>query len=235
MRIDHRLAAGLVLLIWAGFFVWLRVTGEQARYIGPKTYWVVLFGAVTLTLAGIVTLAAFALRRNGRAARPGELVGLLIVLVPVLAVLAIPDPILGSHAASQRLGSSKIKLEPTEGPLLGDKGFAQLAVATRDPDGAAKFQVVPGREVRFFGYITDIEDGDPRRIVLTRFYVRCCAADAIPFQVKMLVPGDLPDSLARTDLWIGVVGTVAESDSGLAIQPTYIEEIATPARPYLDP
>ena len=37
----RRLARGLVLACWAGFFAWLHLSGEKTRYLGPRTYWVV--------------------------------------------------------------------------------------------------------------------------------------------------------------------------------------------------
>lgn len=37
-----------VLAAWTAFFVWLIASDEMYRYVGPRTYWVIWFGAGAL-------------------------------------------------------------------------------------------------------------------------------------------------------------------------------------------
>jgi uncharacterized repeat protein (TIGR03943 family) len=233
MRLDHRLASAIVLVAWAAFFCWLKLSGEQSRYLGQRTYWVVIFGAVTLTIAALASVVAVRAHRHGRPVRKAELVGLFIVLFPILAVAAVPSPKLGAYAASHRLGSATLDMEATRGSVSGDKGFAQLAVSNLGAEQRQKFGIVPGVDVKFAGVLTKI-DGAPALMELTRFYVTCCAADAVAFKVHVLKPKDLPGSLAIPNTWLGIVGKIAEQDGQLVVEPTFIEELDEPQSPYLN-
>ena len=88
------------LSAWCAFFVWLWVSGEMVRYLGPRTYWVIPFGAITL---GIVAVAHIPLLgRAGASAGRRELGALAMILAPILLVVAVPSPQLGTLAASRR-------------------------------------------------------------------------------------------------------------------------------------
>ena len=54
----------VVLALWSAFFAWLLVSGEVYRYIGPRTRWVVVFGAVMLDCCN--RSSTIAARRLGR-------------------------------------------------------------------------------------------------------------------------------------------------------------------------
>ena len=53
------------LLVWSGFLTWLMVSGEVYRYIGARTRWVVVFGALILALAALAQAWAILLTRAG--------------------------------------------------------------------------------------------------------------------------------------------------------------------------
>jgi putative membrane protein len=163
-----------------------------------------------LILTGIVLIAAALATcwyefRAARAAGPGHgsghrepRTGWLLVL-PVLALLVVLPPALGSYAAD-RTGTA---LQPLAGfgPLLaGDPARISL----QDYAGRAVYghgQSLTGRRVRLTGFITVAGRGQP---VLTRMILNCCAADAAP--VKVALTGQVPGGL-RPDVWLEVIGT----------------------------
>lgn len=123
-----------------------------------------------------------------------------LLLVPVAVMLAVAPTALGSDAA-RRAGiyqpTSRLELFD---PLPAGSEPLELTMSefiTRalwDPDAS-----LTGRDVRLEGFITN----DPRPgtgVVLTRFAISCCAADALPLQVALRTDRQLAD-----DTWVRVV------------------------------
>ena len=68
MRLDWtRLLRGVALLSWALFFDWLCLSGRSSLYVGPRTTWVVTFGAITLTAAAVLYLLSVRSREPAKA------------------------------------------------------------------------------------------------------------------------------------------------------------------------
>jgi uncharacterized repeat protein (TIGR03943 family) len=232
MRLDpSRALKALGLSTWATTFMWLWLSGEQVRFIGPKTAWVVPFGAIALTLAAVAYLATVVTR--DAVARPaiGEMLGTILLITPVLLLATVPDPSLGALAA-QRKGAKNIRLSaPTKSGRYLDV-FA-VAYAGQDPEFARKIGAVPGQAVSLRGLLADRDASTPDFDVV-RFRIRCCAADATPYAVTVW-PGNgasVPDT-GQDDQWVAVDGVLTKGSNGtLQVQATAIKAVASPARPY---
>jgi uncharacterized repeat protein (TIGR03943 family) len=214
-----------VLATWAGFFSWLWFSGERTRYLGPRTYWVVAFGAIALALATLVHVGAL----RGRDRRPDRLqvLGALVMMLPVLLVIVVPSPNLGALAATRRSSGGIAAFLPAPDPN-GEVSFRELHYGSESPDYAARAGISDGMPIDLTGFVT--HDGG---IQLTRFYVSCCAADAIPYSVRITFRGgtmtDYPD-----DTWLHVTGEVLKEDDGYVVYASGgIEPIAAPKDPYL--
>ena len=171
--IDRVLALrAFVLAAWAGFFAWLWFSGERSRYLGPRTYWVVAFGAIALGLAALAHIGVI----RGRDRRPDglQLLGASVMVLPMLLVIIIPSPNLGALAASRKISGGVAAFLPAPEPN-GEVSFRELHYAADSPEYAARAGVVEGMPIELTGFVT--HDGGMN---LTRFYVSCCAADAIP-------------------------------------------------------
>lgn len=201
----------------------------MTRYLGPRTYWVAWFGAVVLTGAALVH---FATLRAGGTARPSaaEIAGLALLLVPVVAVAAVPEPDLGALAAGRKssgIGSLTSSLpKPPANP--GDIGFSEIFYASESSEYATAVGIVDGTRVDLTGFVTHPKRGPAGTFSLTRFYVSCCAADAIPYSVAIDSGDNRPD-----DTWLRVKGTLRESDGDFMIEPASIVEVQSPKNPYL--
>ena len=228
--IDWRRALrGLVLGAWAAFFGWLWVSGEITRYLGPRTYWVVVFGFATLTLAALGHL--WGLRGRPFSPTRSDFTGAALLLLPLLAVIAIPDAQLGAQAASRKASSGGFAAAallpvPEAG---GEVSFREIDYASESDEYAASAGVVDGIEVELTGFVTHPKGGEGT-FSLTRFYVSCCAADAIPYSVPISVPGSADRS---DDTWVRVQGTLTQAGDFFLVEAERIETVAPPQDPYL--
>ena len=217
----------LVLAAWAAFFVWLLVSGEVDRYIGPRTQWVVWFGAVALGITALAQIAALRSTERRPAATP-EVLGTLALLLPLVLVIAVPKPSLGSLAASRKLSFTAGVIQPQAlGP--GDEiSFAEIQYASESSEYATNLGIVDGLAVELTGFVTHPEGVPEGHFALTRFSIYCCAADVVPYSVVVRGEEDFDD-----DTWLKVSGKLEETEDGFVLVPEELTEVEEPNDPYL--
>ncbi|MER7494273.1 TIGR03943 family protein [Streptomyces pharetrae] len=122
-----------------------------------------------------------------------------LLLLPVLALVLVAPPALGSHSAL-RTGTALQRppafapLPPGEPVRLNLSDYAARAVYDHG-------RSLDGRRVRVTGFVALAPDGTP---YLVRMTLNCCAADAQP--VKIALTGRVPPVL-EPDGWLDVTGT----------------------------
>lgn len=228
--IDPRRAArAFALAVWAGFFVWLWASGEVSRYLGPRTYWVVPFGAVTLATAVVAQVGTLR-RESPRALHAREAIGLALLVAPVLAVVIVPRPALGALAASKKAtGAIALGSLAAPAPEPGKAiSFIDIHYASRSREYAAALGIGDGTDVRLLGFVTTPEGAPPGTFELTRFYVSCCAADAVPYSVTV---GS--NEAPAVDSWLEVSGTLSLVDGRYVVVADDVTERSEPEDPYL--
>lgn len=166
---------------------------------------------------------------EGHSHEHGPRVGWLLV-VPVLAILLVAPPALGSFAAARASGavaepaSSDFPPLPATDPAsvpLWD--FAQRAVWDEG-------RTLQGRQVVLTGFVTPGRGGS---WYLTRMALSCCAADA--GATKIDVRGAAPPT---ADSWVRVTGTFSPSDSAPgqvevpAVRAAAVEPVPAPRNSY---
>jgi putative membrane protein len=235
-RVDMQklLRAGL-LVAWTSFFVWLWVTGERARYLGPRTYWVIPFGVAFLGGAALVHLLTLRTRRS-KPISTGDLARTGLLLVPLLAVIVVPSPDLGALAASRK--ATAVGLAASGAPSIEgvehveDPSFIDIHHANQSRRYGEALGVTVGTEVDLVGFVTHDSElaVEGTQFTLTRFYVSCCAADAIPYSVA--VDGgstDYPD-----ERWLSVRGALEERAGRLVVVAEGgVRPVTEPEDPYL--
>ncbi|HEX2296890.1 MAG TPA: TIGR03943 family protein [Actinomycetota bacterium] len=228
----RRIARGVALACWAGFFAWLHVSGEKTRYLGPRTYWVVVFGTVVL---GVAAAAHFVTARGAprRRLEGRDAWGIVALLVPLLAVAAVPSANLGALAASRKssgAGAASVGAIAPPAPEAGDEiSFAEIHYAGESEEYAAEAGIAEGMEVELTGFVTHPDGLPADTLGLTRFHVSCCAADAIPYTVPLaLDPASRPD-----DVWLRVEGRLALRDGVYVVEPESVAAVDAPTDPYL--
>jgi putative membrane protein len=229
MRLDRRSIRALALVAWAGVFAWLWVTGESVRYLGPRTQWVVPVGAIGLTLAAAGYLYAT------RAESPSRLglregLGLIGLVLPVMAAAVLANAQLGALAASNKLSSRGIDSSALARLASRDAkhiGFLQLNAAGRDTGLTRELGLGEGKSVELTGFVSSTG----RVFTLSRFYITCCVADAVPIGVHVSA-GARGAKLDKDD-WIDVTGALARGHREWIVKALRIEHVKPPSDPYL--
>ncbi|MEO8322672.1 MAG: TIGR03943 family protein [Actinomycetota bacterium] len=235
MRLEgRRLLRALVLLLWAGFFSYLWLSGASTKFIGPRTSWVVPFGALFLGLTAacqVVTIRRAAASKVGAESsevKLGDALGMLLLITPMLVLVAVPDAGLGSLAASRKTSGEGIagltSILPPEDPDH-EISFADIDWASESEEYAVKVGISEGLEMDLEGFVTGTGEGT---FSLTRFYVACCAADAVPYSVTVESPDHYDD-----DTWLRVSGRLGRAGDEYVLIPDVIEPIDEPKDPYL--
>jgi uncharacterized repeat protein (TIGR03943 family) len=201
----NRQAQAVIMLLFGGAILRASLSDLYLRYV-KQALQPFLVGAGILLVAAAVLTLWYELR--GKADRHADghghhhepRVGWLLLL-PVLGLLLVAPPALGSYAAGQSgtvltapAGDSDYPDLPAGDPVdLGLLDYASRAVF----DGGRS---LTGRTVRLTGFITPGPDGEP---MLARMVVSCCAADGRP--IKVGLDGDTRVT-AAPDAWVQVVG-----------------------------
>ncbi|WP_406260616.1 TIGR03943 family protein [Actinacidiphila glaucinigra] len=178
------LAAGAVLVAAAAATAWYELRGSRRTGQGPGD--------------GHEDAHDGAHEAGGTHPHHEPKVAWLLVL-PVLALVLVAPPALGSYSAA-RTGTSVPRpfgfpALPAGDPLRMETGdYAGRAVYDRGPP-------LSGRQLTLTGFVSIGRDGTP---YLTRMVLNCCAADARP--VKIGLTGQVPPVL-RPDAWLEVTGT----------------------------
>jgi putative membrane protein len=229
MRLDLRSLRALALVAWAGVFAWLWATGESVRYLGPRTQWVVPVGAIGLTLAAVGYLYA---TRSESSSRIGlrEGLGLVGLVLPVMAAAVLANAQLGALAASNKLSSRGIDSSALARLASRDAkhiGFLQLNAAGRDEGLTRELGLGEGKSVELTGFVSSTG----RLFTLSRFYITCCVADAVPIGVRVSA-GPRGAKLEKDD-WIDVTGALARGHREWIVRALRIEHVKPPSDPYL--
>ncbi len=233
--LDRNAARAGAMGLWSLVFAWLWLSGEMTRYLGPRTYWVAPFGAVALAGAAMVT-AAGARRASDRALAARDWVRFGALLLPLVAMVAVPGAQLGSQAAANKAPSgilAGVAATAPGAPASGPIGFRDIYYAGQSESYALERAISDGMGVRLTGFVTH-PPGIPEGVfALTRFYVSCCAADAIPYSVTVNPPGPVVPSVYPDDRWLEIRGSLVQSDAGFTLTPHAISPTKAPDDPYL--
>jgi uncharacterized repeat protein (TIGR03943 family) len=248
----NRQAQAVVMLLFGGAVLKASVTDLYLRYVKEGLRPFLIVAGVLLVTAAIMTLW-YDLRHappepetppaaggdphhddgHGHAHREPR-VGWLLIL-PVLGLLLVSPPALGSYAAgqagtvltAQNSGSDYPQLPPGDPAPLTMLDYASRAVFDSGKS-------LTGRNLQLTGFVTPGPDGQP---MLARIVLTCCAADGRP--IKIGLTGGNPITVPP-DTWVQVVGTYStrvEKDPMNQATVPYVEvtswtEITPPRRQY---
>ncbi len=127
-----------------------------------------------------------------------------LLILPVLGLLLVAPPALGSYAAEQT-GTALSAPRQSDYPPLPDGDPAPVTVL--DYAARALFDrgtSIGDRRVLLTGFIATGADNEP---ILARMVLSCCAADGRP--VKLGLTGDVPAGLPN-DSWVEVIGRYSD-------------------------
>lgn len=210
---SSRAQAALVATL-GGVAVHLAVSGRFRDFLQPGMRYPLLAAGLVMMALGALTLARAAGRHDGHddhgehhhehGDHGGPSVAWLLAL-PLLALVLVRPPALGADAA-RRDSSTRMPapvdrgFDPLPAPRDGAVDLTLAELMTRayyDEDNS-----LDGVPVRLTGFVVN-DPALPDRYLLTRFWMRCCAADAFPVQITVHgLDGPPPPD----DTWVEVVG-----------------------------
>ena len=231
----NKQAQAVIMLLFGGAILKASLSDLYLRYVkeGLRPF---LIGAGLLLVAAAVLTLWYDLR--GKADAHGHhhepKVGWLLLL-PVLGLLLVAPPALGSYAAGQ--AGTVLTAPGTDSDYPALPAGDPVDVGLLDYASRAVFdggRSLTGRSLRLTGFVTPGPDGQP---MLARMVMSCCAADGRP--IKVALSGDVPTAVPA-DTWIQVVGawtSKTEQDPVNQAQVPYLEvrswqEVATPKQQY---
>jgi uncharacterized repeat protein (TIGR03943 family) len=227
-----RVLGAAALAGWCGLFWFLLLGDRTSLYLSSRTDWVVPLGAILLTIATAGRLAT-ARVEGPQGLTPGEAWGTGLVLLPVVAILALPPTALGSFAADRRSSFAGAGFTTSVEQIeSGDLSLVDIIGAERDQEAMRALARRAGSEVSFIGFVTRDRSSAADEFVLNRFVVSCCVADALAVQVRVV---GAPPGRFDSDDWVRVTGNVYPLGSEVVVQASEVEATARPKRPYLNP
>jgi uncharacterized repeat protein (TIGR03943 family) len=147
-----------------------------------------------------------------------------------VAAAVLANAQLGALAASNKLSSRGIDSSALARLASRDAkhvGFLQLNAAGRDAGLTRELGLGEGRPVELIGFVSDTG----QTFTLSRFYITCCVADAVPIGVHVSA-GRRGAQLDKDD-WIDVTGVLARGHREWVVKALRIEHIKPPSDPYL--
>ena len=230
-----------VLAAWTAFFVWLIASDEMYRYVGPRTYWVIWFGAGALGCAFVSQVIA-AKRSSEHVDRHASVPGVSLrqalsfaaILLPIALVVLVRTPTLGAAVAANKSSggiTSAAALTPADFSSGGTVSFSEIEYASGSNEYAGRIGLYDGYPVTLTGFVTHPGDGGNGGFSLTRFSILCCAADVIPHSVGVTPTTDIDFA---DDSWLRVSGKLLRSADGQwVVSPDEITPVDEPKDPYL--
>lgn len=196
--------ASLTAVATGALVLRLVLSHGHTAYVKPSAGPLLLVAAAVLLLAGGAGLVSTG--ADGHV--PPRVAGLLVV--PAVLLVVVAPPSLGAFYA-QHAGSSAVVARPGDGARLvaGPDGTTALSIAAAVRRGVLG-DTLQGSRIRLTGFVSG-KDG-LGRLLLTRFSVKCCAADATASTVA-LVTG----SRVATDDWVEVTGSVQSVEGRLPV------------------
>jgi uncharacterized repeat protein (TIGR03943 family) len=241
-----------VFAIWTGFLIYLLASQRYLAFLRPE------FGLL-LAVAHFIAIG-FMLAAMVRPKITGmdvpAILRALVLLVPVLYSIAMPDAMLGNQAFKKRFtGTNNGAISRQKPPMISSQGSDNNSDITAPPgelEGNREEKpqertileiclnpdLYKGKRMIVTGMILHDERLKPyfggRDTALYRFLITCCAADALPLTIAL--DWDRTDAFTN-DQWVQVDGIFELQQINGKPVPTVsnarIKPVKAPAVPYL--
>jgi hypothetical protein len=207
--------------LWAVYLAALAVHPDGSSVAsGPVRDWGLVAAVALVLVAGVAARGGIDWRRP---VWPGGWL-FAIALVPTLL---LP---LDHHAALGR-SAAPIERRPASEPLAevgGEIALDRVAGAMGREVTVVAMAVQPVGRLAYLLPANRPRQADP--VVLLRFSMVCCAADAVPVAVQV---AGLPPAEVEDGMWVEVHGTIGDFKGEAVLQADTWKRVPAPAEPFL--
>lgn len=232
----------LAIAAWGILMLKYWLTGKLNLLIHPNYFWLVITGGLgLLVVSGLKALELLQQRRRTKATAhitlfPPGFSSALLLTTAIIGLLFTPR-VFASQTALQRgvtdsLGATRSQpqafrssIRPEERSLLD---WVRTLNVYPEPDAYT------GQKVKLQGFVIHPPELPPKYLLLSRFVITCCAADAYP--VGLPVKLTASRQAYPADTWLEVEGKMITENLGnkrqLTIQASSLKQISEPKNPY---
>jgi uncharacterized repeat protein (TIGR03943 family) len=239
---------GLAVFAWSAVLVKYWVTQKLYILIHPNYFGLTLAAGIGLGLIALWRLLQLSLRHRDRAIldAPGDHIRLLpagwcssLMIITACAALIITPQVFNSQTALQRgLGDAtiltrtrpqafQVNTKPEERSLIE---WVRTLDVNPEPDSYV------GQQVNVQGLVVYPATLSSSYILVTRFVLTCCAADAYPVSIPAKLRFSSPRTAYPVDSWVEVKGKmISETLNGkrqVVIDAQKLTPIPAPQNPY---
>lgn len=232
----------LAIAAWGILMLKYWLTGKLNLLIHPNYFWLVITGGLgLLVISGLKAVELLQRRRRTKATThitlfPPGFSSALLLTTAIVGLLFTPR-VFASQTALQRgvtdsLGATRTQpqafrssVPPEERSLLD---WVRTLNVYPEPDSYT------GQKVKLQGFVIHPPELPPEYLLLSRFVITCCAADAYP--VGLPVKLSASRQAYPADTWLEVEGKMITENLGdkrqLTIQASSLKQISEPKNPY---
>jgi putative membrane protein len=223
---------------WAAGLAAILIAGRYSLFIRAEL-WPLLLASVIILALFLLAMLIRPAHGSGRVSAGAWVRGGMILL-PVLYMGSLISGSAASGLNSFALQKRSLGLGAATDSfaLAGDTGTAPIDTSKSISLGtiARNLSRLDGTHIATEGRVWMDPDLPNGQLVIFRFIVVCCAADAMPVQAVVVSP---QTASFKNDQWVHVEGTLKViTDQGRSIptiQADKIEQIPAPEEPYLSP
>ena len=244
-------AGGALLLLLAVLVIRLLWQGRFTAYVRPAMGVPLAVAAGVLAVVGtVMVLRPSASHRTDTSTQPLEHEGAAedqltnghqhtsfpkvawLLVLPVLVLTVIAPGALGVANAADTAAPVSMPFHPT---ALRADAAGVVTLTLRDLTGWTtqdRSRRLLHRRIRVVGMVASISDSE-REVLVSRYTITCCAADAIPFSAQARLTADT--TAAGKGMWVLIVGTWnggRTRDGWPRLDDASAQPITAPAEPY---
>jgi uncharacterized repeat protein (TIGR03943 family) len=192
----------LIYITWLSAYYWLLEGGRYRAFFQPKL-WPLLILTLLLLLAYSTAFISQFTGHPTRAIKADVWLNAAILILPALFLWSIYGHSLGADAFAKRAFNTTQNLSAEGVYLRKSPGRGVSGSAPTLLDLITNGEKFEGRQVAVEGMVYRSAGSDSDGFALFRFAVVCCAADALPFSIRV-------ETKSRQDLqndtWVRVEG-----------------------------
>jgi uncharacterized repeat protein (TIGR03943 family) len=234
--VSERRTQGTLLVLVGAVALWLGLSEAALAYVRPGLRTPLAASGLVLLLLGLIALLWRPVGvTDGHTHAYGEHGprSAWLLMLPMLVLVLVTPPALGSYAASREppgsASGSAGEFPPLPEPVDGAVPVMVSEFVARATDDRKRS--LEGQRVRLVGFVVP-DQGGGRQYQLARFVLACCAADAEAYSVQ--IRGDATPRQA--DQWLLVEGrwlpeSVPEQASPASKPPVLLADSVTAIQP----